>query len=467
MNERSLPVLLLVSCLLAGGVRAQDADQVKQAAGAAATGEMGRLAGDLNFGQIDGDLFMTVNLDFSIDLGQVGFGIRVPLRLRLTDEDPQNEEYGGVLRREDWDEWSDYLKIIRYFRYGHKGDLLHLVVGELWGATLGHGTIVNRYYNNLDLDHFKVGLQLDVDTDYGGVETVINHLFQPSLFGGRAYLKPWSFIDTESYLNNLAVGLTTVSDVTAPYAVAAGQVEDGYPQVTEEKATTIMGGDIEFRVLDSSWLTLTPYMDLNGIIGAGIGYHAGILGVFHLPVISLDLTARIEYRYLNPDYIPAYFDPYYEIQKFSYPYKDHQAGLELEAPKRAVLERLGDKNLNGYWAELIFQVNNWFTLGASYDDYDGPYNSNLRIFLDVPALEVIQFGAYYYKHNFEGAGEAFTFDDKSLFLVEARYQMFSFLYLVGQYWRIWQLDTDPQSPDYGQYVSVDDWSLGIGAAYSF
>jgi hypothetical protein len=89
------------------------------------------------------------------------------------------------------------------------------------------------------------------------------------------------------------------------------------------------------------------------------------------------------------------------------------------------------------------------------------------MYLDVPALEVFQFGCYYYKHNFEGASEAFTFDDKSLFLVEARYQITSFLYVLGQYWRVWQLDNDPASATYGDYQSVDDWSLGIGASYTF
>jgi hypothetical protein len=465
---RNLALFLVLAVTTAPGLSAaQDAESIKGAVGAPESINKGRLAGDINFGMIDGDLFTTINLDFSMDLGKIGFGVRVPLRLRLIDEDPQNDEVGGVFRAEDWDEWTDYLKIIKFFRFGHKGDFLYFMVGELWGTDLGHGTIVSRYYNNIDLDHFKVGLALDVNTDYGGVETLVNNIFYPTFFGGRAYVRPWSFVDSESYLNNLAVGFTVVSDVKAPYSVEDNAVEDGYPRVSQEKAATIMGGDIEFRVLNTSWLTLTPYTDLNGILDAGVGYHAGILGVFHIPLVSIDLSARLEYRYFQPDYIPAYFNSYYEIQKFAYPFKDETAHQEISLPKRQVLDQMGGKNLNGYYAELIFKVNDWFTLGASYDDYDGPYNSNLRMYLDVPALEVFQFGAYYYKHNFEGASEAFTFDDKSLFLVEARYQITSFLYLVGQYWRIWQLANDPASDNYGSYESVDDWSLGIGASYTF
>lgn len=467
---------IALAAILAPGASAlaQDPDSIKGAVGAPKDQTKGMLSGDLNFGQIDEDWYTTVNLGFSMDLGKIGFGLQVPLRLRIYDADPQDPS-GDVVREEDWDEWTDYLKIIRFFRFGHKGDFIYVVVGDLPGATIGHGTIVNRYYNNIDLDHYKMGLVADLNTDYGGVETLLNNGFVTNLFAIRGYLRPWSFVDPESYLNNFAVGFSVASDVSAPYTLGFVDHEKEYdlPPVDVEETATVMGGDIEFKVLDTSFLTLTPYMDLNGIpASGGVGYHAGVLGVFHIGGISMDLQARLEYRYFTGDYIPAYFNSYYEIQKFAYPYWDDAGRVELRDTKRRVLELLPDRGLNGYYAELVFNFLGLFTIGASYDDYDGLYNSNLRMYLDVPALEVFQFGAYYYKHNFEGSDQAFEFDDKSLFLIEARYQITSFLYVVGQYWRIWQLDNDPgteQEPNdkYGTYVPVDDWSIGLGVSYTF
>jgi hypothetical protein len=465
-----------IVAILATGVFAfaQDPQAIKGAAGAPMDETKGMLGGDLNFGQIDEDWYTTIHLGFSMDLGKIGFGIQVPLRLRVHDADPKDPS-DSTLREEDWDEWTDYLKVIRFFRFGHKGDFIYVVVGDLPGATIGHGTIVNRYYNNIDLDHYRMGLVADLNTDYGGVETLLNNGFVTNLFALRGYVRPWSFVDQESYLNNLAVGFSVAADVSAPYTLADIDPEEDYnlPPVEVEETTTVMGGDIEFRLLDTSFLTLTPYMDLNGIpASGGVGYHAGILSVFHIGGVSMDLQARVEYRYFTGDYIPTYFNSYYEIQKFAYPYWDNQNQVELRDTKRRVLELLPDKSLNGYYAELVFNFLGLFTLGASYDDYDGLYNSNLRIYLDVPALEVFQFGAFYYKHNFEGAGEAFTFDDKSLFLLEARYQISSFLHVICQYWRVWQLDNDPgteQEPneDYGKYVPVNDWSVGLGMSYTF
>jgi hypothetical protein len=89
------------------------------------------------------------------------------------------------------------------------------------------------------------------------------------------------------------------------------------------------------------------------------------------------------------------------------------------------------------------------------------------MFLTVPALDIVKFGAYYYRHNFEGAGDAFDFDDKSLFLLEAKYQFIKFMYVVAQWWRVWQLDQNPTNSTYGTYVSVDDWSIGVGFSYQF
>jgi hypothetical protein len=470
---------------------AQDPDAIQNAVGAPPADTMGSIGGDLNFGQIDGDWVTTVNVGLNFDLGQIGFGIQAPLHLVLKDNDPKNDWYGGVLRRQDWDEWTDYLKILRYFRYGRKGQLIFVQVGDLPGATLGHGTIANRYYNNTDIDHYRMGIQIDVNTDYAGVETLFNNGFISNLIGARAYVKPWSFVDTESYLNNLAVGLTVVTDWNAPYCLKnpMGQcrpdqsVVDGDQvaaidgsdnlQVANRKAATVIGGDIEFRLLNTDYLALTPYIDLNGIVDGGFGMHIGILSVFHIPVVSIDLSARVEYRYFQPDYVPAYFDSFYEIQKFGYPFKDElgvfgAAGMEVtNRPKRRVIEEMTGDWLNGYFAELVLDVMGWVQLGASYDDYDGPFNSNLRMYVAIPALEVIQFGAYYYRHNFEGASEAFAFDEKSLFLAEARWQVWSILYLIGQYWRTWQLDTDQASDSFGEYVPIDDWSVGLGVAYTF
>jgi hypothetical protein len=470
---------------------AQTANEVKSAMGAPTMESMGSLSGDLNFEQLDGDSYLTLNLGLNFDLGKIGFGIQAPVRILVIDEAPENETLGNLLRKEDWDEWTDFLKIIRFFRYGRKGETIFFQLGDLPGATLGHGTIVNHYYNNTNVNHYKMGMQLDINTEYGGIETLLNNGFVSNLIATRGYFKPYALVDKDAYMNNLAIGFSIATDFFAPYCLenTSGNcipdqeqspgdqkpvIDDtGSLNVSGHKAATVIGGDVEFLLLQNEVLSITPYMDLNAIVSGGVGYHAGILSVFHLPVVSIDLSTRLEYRYFTGDYIPAYFDSHYEIQKFGFPFRDTSgvfgaSGTEVSnRPKRRVLEELEDKGLHGYFAEMTLDIMGLAQVGASYDDYDGLGNSNLRLYLSVPALEAFQFGAYYYRHNFEGASNAFVFDDKSMFLVEGRIPLYSFLYIVGQYWRIWQLDQETGSDAYGQYVAVDDWSIGLGFSYDF
>ncbi len=428
----------------------------------------GRLEGDLNLGMIDGDGFATLNLGMNMSIDSFGLGIWAPLRMRLIDADPQNREIAHTLRKEDWDEFSDYLKIIRYIQYGSKGDTLYCRAGGLPGATLGHASLVGRYYNNVDLDHYKMGLVLDINTNYGGIESIFNNAFLSSLIGARMYVRPWSLISTQSYLNNLAVGLTLVTDHQAPFRLEPNGTDDGYPKVLEKKAATATGIDIEFQLFQTEWATLLPYMDFNHLTGAGSGLHVGIMSKIRIISLSLDLHTRLEYRYMQSDYIPAYFNSFYEIQKYGFPFRDVEglfgpAGREVtDQPKRRAIEHIGGDILHGYWAQLIIGVHDLIQLGVSFDDYDGPYNSNLRIFLEIPTFSILQMGVFYYRHNYEGADQAFRFDHKSLFLAECRYQINPYFHLSAQYWRIWQMN-----PLNGRYQPVNDWSIGLGISYPF
>jgi len=149
----------------------------------------------VGFNRIAGEgdyISTTLNTEFS--LGPVGLGLGVPLNLLVYPDNGVNKNdiaYGGVVRKRDWDEWQSYLKVIRYVRYGHKRDPVYFLAGQLWGATIGHGTLVNRYANSLSLDHTKFGLTLDFNSTYVGVETLTDSLGSPNIVGGRFYVRPF------------------------------------------------------------------------------------------------------------------------------------------------------------------------------------------------------------------------------------------------------------------------------------
>ncbi|MEL6180918.1 MAG: hypothetical protein AAFS10_18300, partial [Myxococcota bacterium] len=137
---------------------------------------LGYVGLELGIGQIDEDIFFattaTAAFEFEVakaacrgwfpELGSeppdacrspLRLALQLPLRLRLADREPEDND---LIRAEDWDEVAEFMRVVRLAEYGVPDDPLYVRAGELSGATLGHGTIMNRYYNVIDVDHYQL-----------------------------------------------------------------------------------------------------------------------------------------------------------------------------------------------------------------------------------------------------------------------------------------------------------------------
>lgn len=430
------------------------------------------LSTGVGFGGIGEDYFLNLTPRFDLSFGNFGLGLQVPLRLRVIDNDPQNDnDFGGVIREEDWDEPAEFLRVIRYVRYGNKRDLVYVRVGEL-AAKLGNGTIMNRYMNNVDLDTFRVGVQFDLNTDYGGFETVIGNvgnLFIESddskVLGLRTYVKPVAFADPESSLNIFQLGVSVVGDFNAPFRLERDAVTqapvvdpDRNFKVAEERAAVVWGLDLSVELLESPLLDVIPYTDLNFINKAGWGWHLGVDVTAKLPVgFNLTVPARVEYRRFSTDYIPTYFATFYEVERFQFPVAEASA-----PPKNRFVRTLPEgESINGYYADIAIDFLGLAQLGAVYEDYDNSPGGNLAAFLSVPALQIIQFKAFYTRTAVEDAADIFKLDERSFLVAQGRYAVAPFVFLVGQWSRRWTVQSD------GNYRSEDDWKAGFEVAFDF
>ena len=445
----------------------------------------------LAFNNIQGEgLYASTVINTEFNLGPIGLGLALPVNVLVLNNDNccapdttrESKTYGNLIRKRDWDEPQDYTKFVRFIRYGHKRDPVYVLAGQLWGASIGHGTLVSRYANSLSLDHPKFGLALDFNTTYFGIETLTDYVGDPSLMAGRAYVRP--FGDTP-FLRGWAVGVTVVSDRTAPRTLAyqAGgalqQDATGNPIVAVNNAIFAGGVDTEFEVLHNSVISLIPYVDLNRIAGAGNGLHAGILTDIYLPVPVLDINvqARLEYRMMQPGYIPEYFDQTYDLGRMQYatsPIAGAPAACGVPAefePKYTAAQYMhcaaADPTAidrKGYYGELAFGFAGLLQVGGLYQNYEGdPNGASLGLFATLPKFEIIKISAYYLRKNMKsGFDDAFKLDDRSLLAASAAYKIFGPVYLRVDFQRRWVLQ-----PGSTEIVAVNNFQAGIATFVAF
>jgi hypothetical protein len=463
----SLLLILLPLVTTAGLAAADDpppelAPQMQQAA----SEEMGGLLdGRLGFGAVGEDYFVTINVGTAFHWSKLGVGVQIPLRLRVVDEAPETD---SVFREEDWDEVSDWTRVLRYVSWGAPDEWLYARLGVLQGTSLGHGTIVDQYYNVIDADHYQTGVQVHLDLDVAGGQLFLDNLIDPELLGLRGYVRPFQFVASlPAVLSKFAIGTTLVTDFSAPLEPELDELrqnrvvdEDGYLAV---KTTQVFlwGLDLGWEFSLGDWGALTPYADFN-ILGTtgGMGFHVGILSSFNIADV-VRLGSRIEYRAMDDDYAPNYVNSWYEVERVDF----------VESLTKIRYFQLKDEDgvddtVHGWHASLDVTILDAVTVAARMEDYEGPNNSNLMIRLVLPYISGFKVGAYYAKRNFDEASEVFDLD-RALLVAEMKYKFWGPMFAYGLYSREWHLNKDTSSPDYGRYETINDFDFGIGAEFSF
>jgi len=452
------------------GMEDTASDAAGDAAADAAEDEFsGSFGGDVTFGQIEEDWFVYLLLQTSFSIGKLSFGIQAPLRFRVIDEAPEDD---SVLREEDWDEVSDYFKILRFAQWSKPGDVFYARLGELNGATIGHGTIMRQYLNVVDIDHFQLGFDSEVNTAWGGGEVVLDNLADPDIFGIRLFARPWAFVDVESFATGWSIGTSFIADFEAPDAIEVDEAtmepivdDDNNMQFTTE-VTPLWGIDSDFTVVDNDWVQLTPYTDFNLLFGdeTGLGYHLGFDLLFFLPLES-GIDLKLEYRFLGDHYAPQYIDSLYEVQRVVYPSPVAYGPDEIPLTKRTAIGQ-ADNGAHGYLGELAVSILKYVRIVGSLTGSQRERDNNLTLQLLLPEIPKVKLGALYTKSGFDDFVDAFD-PDGAYFQAFARVNVWAFIDIVAHYSRRWHLVTDESSEDFGTYEVVDDWGAGIGFSFGF
>ncbi len=360
-------------------------------------------------------LYYNIMLQPELAFGKLGIGLNINLNI--------NTETGEI-REKDWDENYDYLRLIRYLRWGVKSDPLYARLGTLDATRLGHGSIVNYYTNEASYDNRKIGLAFDMDFGTFGFETITSNFARAELVAARGYVRPL----------RQAMGIPVVKNIT----FGASFVRDFDPDETDktDDGATVYGLDAELPILRTSFLTTYLYYDWAQIYGYsytldkartfGNGQHAGLLFDFPALTSLFDFSFKFERRWLSKEYLPSYFDAFYEIQRYQNGFSKVDKLLEVK------------DNTKGWFGQLYFSaLGNSLLATGTYSRLDDVDDSGImHLAVDAPnTIPSIAAHATYDKMGIDQVKDVFTLDNKSVARVGVGYKLNAFLILYVDY--IW------------------------------
>lgn len=385
---------------------------------------------------IDNQPFYSVRLQPEFPLGAVAVGL--DLNLEFDAE--------GKLRKENFNEFSDYASVIRYVRYGTEQDDWFVKLGALDYATIGLGNIVNNYNNSPSVDSRRIGLQVNGRFGPWGFQSVYGNFGQAGVAALRGDIRPVELAGGGDIplLGGLELGGTWAADFD-PYArvssilltpfsrppartlagvlsVSPGDTIGGLT-VDHDGALHFLGADLTLPVVRGDFAGLEVYGDATKILDYGSGYAAGV--VVHVDGIPfVTVRARGERRWNGERYLPSYFGPFYELERFS--------AVARTAKSRSLSTAASTR---GVYGDLLARVLNSLTIFGSFEKLDGVDHSGiLHLVTDLSPADL----SFIARASYDKAGildfqDLVTTDDRSVLTAEIGYRPYPFMIVSAVY----------------------------------
>jgi hypothetical protein len=353
---------------------------------------------------INGEVFYLVTVTPEFSFGK--FGLGVDLNLRINKE--------GKIRPGDYVHFSDFLRIIRYARWGQKGDEFYTRVGALDYSRLGHGFIMYNYRNSASYDRRTTGIELDVDFDKYGFESVYSDVTAASLLGLRGYVRPVKFTPAAKVpiIGGFEVGATYATDLDKTSNKSFGLGDSLVAHAINKSAMAVYGVDVGLPLLSLAAVKSTLYGDFAKIKGYGNGGAVGIdLNFYGMGLLWIG--AKYERRWLGDQFLPSYFDALYEHDRYALTDTAHFMS------KAASLQYA--QKSQGYYGQIIISILNTFNIVGGYQAPVGVKNQGVfHAELQTPAvIPQIVFGGGFDKRNI---GPVFKCDENSILYAELGYK---------------------------------------------
>lgn len=197
----------------------------------------------------------------------------------------------GDIRGDEWDSARDLIHRIIFFRHNKPEDFFSFSLEPVDDLSFANGTVLRDYANSMRwplLDR-KLAANFVWNSGYDDKAIIfVDDVARPKMLGARGFIQPH---------DNVIVGATAVTDRDINTRLGMRDV-------------TVGGVDVSFPFeTKNTDIKCNVYGEYNTILDRGDGAHYG------LDIDMGRLAWKVEHRRFRRDYLPAYFDHLYEMER--------------------------------------------------------------------------------------------------------------------------------------------------------
>ena len=258
---------------------------------------------------------LSAAIDVALDLAGPRYAIGFGARLRWMREEG--------FRDSEWDEISEWASLLRYLTYQRASHDVQasFALGQLGGARLGHGSVLDGYASGVHLDHRRLGAQLRVEGVRFGVESLVDDVVSPRIAGTRVH--GYHRVDRL----RIDIGISGIADFFAPGGMTGADPEPDPGETEHTMALAVLDGSIGVFDRDRR-VSGQLYLDIvaggaPGLAGSGVaGFHAGAMGQATIARTTVGLRGELQVG--SDRYIGNWFGPLYERDRVRFRAMDSQ-----------------------------------------------------------------------------------------------------------------------------------------------
>ncbi len=311
---------------------------------------------------------------------------------------------------------------------------------------LGHGSIVYNYRNSASYDLRKTGIELDLNFEKFGFESMYSDVADRGLLGLRGYVKPFKLTSLAKVpvINNFEVGVT--------YATDLNKNADMTNADSSGRGLTVVGFDIGLPILSYASIKSTLYFDYAKIFHYGQGTSVGI-NMNYSGLGLVDVRGKYELRFNGDKYMPAYFNALYEHDRYN------------PTNRRSKSDTLRFIAANkGYFGELIISILNSLNIIVGYQaPFDIKNEGVMHAELQLPEVTGIVVRGAFDKARI---GRVFVLDNYTILSGEIGYKPTKFLLVSMLYQRTFS-DRDPSGKQLDHFVAQDRVEPKVSLVFEF